>query len=458
MSNRSGDRLTTGTLAAYVLPAFVVALPTIPVYIYLPTLYGIQIGLGLAVVGFVMLIARIFDTVSDPIIGVLSDRFGFRGARRKPWIAVGAIIAAGGLFKVLNPPAAADAVYLLTWCVVLYAGWTLVAIPYLAWGAELSSGYIERARITSWREGTALIGILGAGGVAAAASALGWSEREAIGNIARLAIGLGAIFVPIMLWVVPDRPLAKVPATRLTIVEFLAGLHTVFHNRPFLRLLCAWFLNGLANGIPAALFLIYLEHGLGADAEIRPRFIFIYFLAAIAAIPLWLAVSRRLGKHRAWCWAMIAASAAFITVPFLPTGSVVFFVGVCLVTGMALGADLALPPAIQADVVDYDRWRFGAERAGVQFALWGMSTKLALAVAVGLALPGLDALGFDPHAPTEPGITALVMIYALVPVVIKMTAIAAMWRFPLNAAKHGIIRRRLERRRITFETKRDTAS
>ena len=457
MSNQASNRISTRMLIAYILPAFVIALPTIPVYINIPALYGIELGLGLAVIGIVLLAARVFDTVSDPIIGILSDRLGFRGAHRKPWIAIGSIIAGIGLFKVLNPPSEVDSDYLLLWCVVLYAGWTLVAVPYLTWGAELSSDYNERARITSWREGTALIGILCAGAISAVAPSFGWSEREAIGNITWLAIGLGAFFIPFMIWVVPDRGMKNTASSRLKINAFIANLKTIFYNKPFLLLLSAWFLNGIANGIPAALFLIYLEHGLGANEEIRPLFILIYFLAAIIAIPIWNHFSRLFGKHRAWCWAMILASLAFITVPFLSPGSFTLFFVICSITGMALGADLALPPAIQADVVDFDRWRFRQERAGVQFAIWGMSTKLALAVSVGLALPTVDALGFDPIAPTTTGIKYLIVIYSIVPVVIKLLAVMLIWRFPLNSKKHGIISQRLRRYHLRPEINKETA-
>jgi len=143
---------------------------------------------------------------------------------------------------------------------------------------------------------------------------------------------------------------------------------------------------------------------------------------------------------------MILACTAFVAVPVIPSGTLIAFAIVCLITGMALGADLALPPAIQADVVDYGAFRSGRARAGLQFALWGMSTKLALAAAVGLALPGVEALGFDPGSPTQSGINSLVVIYALVPVVIKILAITVVWRFPLTPEKHAIIRRRLDRR------------
>jgi len=413
--------------------------------IHLPTLYGVTLGLGLAATGYALLIARIFDTVTDPLIGWLSDRFGWKGNRRKPWIAAGAVIAGIGLLQILSPPAVVDSGYLLVWSLVLYAGWTMLAVPYMAWGAELSGGYDERTRITSWRETFALLGIVGAGAVTAVTAGLGWTETESTATIAWLAIGLGGVTVPWLLWVVPDGDLAgqRKPAKRQ---HTLTTVKALIANRPFLRLLSAWFLNGLANGVPAALFFLYLEFGLGAAADQRPLFVLLYFIAAIAAIPLWLKLSRLYGKHRIWCWAMILACTAFVAVPVIPSGTLIAFAIVCLITGMALGADLALPPAIQADVVDYGAFRSGRARAGLQFALWGMSTKLALAAAVGLALPGVEALGFDPASPTQAGINSLVVIYALVPVVIKVLAITVVWRFPLTPEKHAIIRRRLERR------------
>jgi Na+/melibiose symporter-like transporter len=457
MTGDAPGRVGRIVLLAYALPAFVIALPTIPVYIHLPALYGVQLGLGLAATGLVLLVARVFDTVTDPLIGALSDRVAFRGSHRKPWIAVGAVIAGLGLFQILNPSAGADGAYLLLWSIVLYAGWTMVAVPYMAWGAELSADYNERTRITSWREGMALLGIVGAAVLTAVTTNLGWTEQASIGAVAWLAIVLGVVVVPLLLWVVPDGPTRKTTPTPIDRKPRRGARRSLFSNRLFLRLLLAWFLNGLANGIPAALFFIYLEHGLDAGAQDRPLFVLSYFVAAIAAIPLWVRLSRRFGKHRVWCWAMISACAAFASVPFIQAGSFEAFAVVCVITGMALGADLALPPAIQADVVDYDKLRSGRERTGFQFALWGMSTKLALAVAVGVALPGVEAWGFDPSAPTQTGIWGLTVIYALVPVVIKITAIAAVWRFPLTAKKHAVIRRRLSRKGRDLRTERETA-
>lgn len=265
------------------------------------------------------------------------------------------------------------------------------------------------------------------------------------GVIADATIALGLVTLPLLFWLVPDATLDRGDETQAHPRRAVARLLSLARNKPFLRLIGAWFVNGIANGIPAALFFLYLDHGLGVEQADRSPYVVAYFVAAIAAIPAWLTLSRRTAKHRAWCWAMILNVAAFSSVPFLGEGATAAFMVVCIVTGACLGADLALPPAIQADVVDYERLRAGRNRAGLQFALWGMATKLALALSVGAALPALERLGFDPAAPDPEGIRALTVIYALAPVVIKAIAIMIVWRFPITPEKHDVIRRRLDR-------------
>ena len=119
------------------------------------------------------------------------------------------------------------------------------------------------------------------------------------------------------------------------------------------------------------------------------------------AVPFWLWLSYRLGKHRTWSLSMLWACAIFAWVPFLGQGDVVAFAVICALSGASLGADLALPASMQADVIDLDRVMSGRRRTAFFFALWSMAGKLALACAVGIAFPVLDALGFatDGHQP-----------------------------------------------------------
>ena len=435
------------TLVAYALPGFILAVPTIPVYVYLPALYGDSFGLGLALTGTVLLAARLFDVVTDPLIGRISDALNWRAGRRKPLILLGGCLAALALIRIVSPPQPVDWPYLLIWSGVLYLGWTLVAIPYAAWGAELRSGYRERLRITSAREGAGLLGILFASALPAVLITTGRTEQSALIVLAWVTVLVGIPVMALLTFRVPE-PQASPKRSPTLLRAYLTSLP---ENGPFCRLIAAWAINGFANGLPAALFLLYLEYALGVGEGLRPRFILAYFLAAVLAIPAWLALSRRLGKHRTWCVAMMLAIVAFATVPLIPHGAFGAFFAVCVLTGAALGADLALPPSIQADVVDYDAWKQGEARAGFLFALWSMATKFAQALAVGIGLPLVAALGFDPAQVTAPGQFALTVIYAWLPIVFKVIAVALVWNFTLDERRLLTVQKRLARRRAHGE-------
>lgn len=443
------QRVGRPTLFIYALPAFALAMPTIPAYVYLPTFYAETLGLGLAAVGAVLLLARGLDVVTDPLIGIASDRLPSRWGRRKPWIIAGALLAAVALIQLFQPPADVGARHLLIWSIALYLGWTLIAVPYTAWGAELSPDYHERARITGAREAAMVLGIVAAGGLPALIAYLGYGETAGLAAVAWLAIAAGGPAILLLVWRVRDgagRASAAQPPRPPARLNW-RSLAPILANRPFLRLLASWFVNGLANGLPSVLFPLYLQHALGAGTAASGVLIMAYFISGVAAIPGWLALSRRFGKHRVWCAAMIMACLAFVWVPFLEPGQIGAFFVICVVTGMALGADLALPPAMQADVIDLDTLRTGEERAGLFFALWSMSTKLALALAVGLAFPALDALGFVAGGENDrQTILWLAVIYAWVPTVLKACAIAMIWNHPMSARRHDIVRRRLDAR------------
>ena len=432
---------------AYAAPAFAFAMPTLPVYIYLPSFYADKLGLGLATTGAIMFAARCFDAVTDPVAGLLSDRTRSRYGPRKPWIIVGAIIAALGLLLVVNPPDEPSGFYLLAAMIVLYTGWTAVMVPYTAWAAELSADYDERAKITALRETFGLLGILAAALVPVALATRGADDSAGLQAVAIAAVISGAVGLTIMARGTPHG--TGVVPVNTPAFDLRRTLRQLGANKPFLRLGVGWFINGLANGIPAVLFLLYLEYGLGADADSRGLFILTYFLCAVFSMPLWNGLSKAFGKHRAWSVAMVCACLAFSAVPFIATGDFAAFLVVCVVTGAALGADLSLPPALQADVVDYHRLRSQTRDTGLFFAAWNLITKFALAGAAGIGLYGVDVMGFDPQSPDVEGRHALIFLYALVPVVLKITVIFLIWNFPIDKNRQAIISRRLRTRKAT---------
>jgi len=415
----------------YGLPAFALALPTIPLFVLLPTFYGEHVGIGLGVVGLAILGLRLIDVISDPIVGWLSDELPHAKWRRKLPIAIGSLIAAPALYALFTPSLGASVWYLILWGSLLYIGWTAIQVPYLSWAAELESTYDGRTQINGYREVFGLLGLLGIGAVGIALQDLNIFQR--FETTALITLLIGAITIGIALWRVPTgRQYQKTTSIRLP-----RG------NGLFQRTLLAWFLNGLANGFPAVCLPLYLKYVLGSNDSGTATFLFVYFLSAVLGIPLWLWLAKHYNKHRVWCLSMLFACVVFLAVPFLGTGDEWAFGAICLLTGLALGCDLAIPPAIQADCADWDRLRFSQERLASLYAYWNMATKLALGLAAGFALPILDSLNLTERS--DAAIFALIVIYAVLPIVLKAGAVALMWSFPLTLRKHHAVCQALEK-------------
>lgn len=397
---------------------------SLPLYIYLPSFYAETLGLGLAAVGGILMAARLWDLVLDPVVGALSDRIGRRSSRRKRWIGCGAPLLMAGTLLLFLPGEGISKAYLLFASFVFYLGATMVMLPYIAWGSELSADYHGRSRVTGTRETFVIFGTLVAVCIPAAFSTdLAGSMRFlGIGTVVTLFVSL--IFLGIF---VPDPP-----HVGRTSNDWRCGVRTISENKAFRRLLAAYLLNGCANGLPATLFIFFVGHRLGMPDAAGPLLL-VYFLCGFVGIPAWLALSRKTDKCRAWSAAMLLASASFIAVPFLGDGDLVLFVVICVLSGFCLGADLMLPPSIQADIVAADAQTTGEQRAGAYFGIWNVATKLALALAVGIAFPVLEWSGFDANrdSQSEEGLLTLGLLYGGLPVLLKMGAVALVLRHRL---------------------------
>ncbi|MFM9862893.1 MAG: MFS transporter [Micropepsaceae bacterium] len=442
------QRLRNGVLAAYGAPAVAFAILLLPPYVFLPGFYTQTLGLPLDWIGYIIILSRVFDAFTDPVIGYLSDRTPGRYGRRKPWILAGTPLAILAVVVLFAPGDQASLEQFAFGIFTLTLAWTMLLLPYSAWGAELSGDYDERTRITSVREGVGLVGTLLAAATPSVLTAAGFNDPRV--HMAALAVLLTVLMLPTVAWLlikVPEPP----PLTDVR-VPLRDGLKAIAGNAPFRRLIAAYLINAFANGLPATLFLLFVSHVIGAPDAYGPLLL-AYFLAGLAGVPIWSFVARRLGKHRTWVIAMIVACGAFMFTPFVVgEGDVVPFLIISIISGIGFGADLVLPSAIQADVVDVDTRASGEQRTGLFFALWGIATKLSFALAAA-ALPVLHAVGFDATALDAAGkstnapeaLLTLTLLYAAVPVALKVVAMALMWNFPLDAERQKSIRAEIEK-------------
>ncbi|MEM7616593.1 MAG: MFS transporter, partial [Pseudomonadota bacterium] len=326
-------RVPTGVLLGYAAPSLPLAAMYFPVYVFLAAFYAEDHGFSLAFMGAVFIGVRIFDAVSDPAMGLLSDRFRTRWGRRRIWLVVGCPVVMMSAWCLFVPPEGVSGLWFVGFLFSLTLGWTIMLTPYFAWGAELTGVYAERARVTLWRDSIGLVGTIlaailyNAGGEAAAGMML----------VAAFIVLVLPSAVAVCLWKVPEPQDYSQAAGRPV------SILSVLREQPlFLRLLIAYFINGAANALPATLFLFFVSYRLEAPDQGGPLLV-LYFGAAVVAAPFWSFAVRRVSKHRLWCLAMIYASCVFLMALTLGPGDVAWFAVICAMSGAALGADLALP-------------------------------------------------------------------------------------------------------------------
>lgn len=408
------SKLTNMTLFSYASTAVPLAMLGLPLYVYLPTFYAEGVGLSVTVVGLILFVARLTDVITDPLVGLYSDRLQTRFGKRKPFILIGSLILIGSFYALIHPPKYMLELWLLGFSILVYLGWSIITIPYLAWSAEITSDYHEKTRLSASRELFTILGVLSALLIPYLYEVSEFADKSLMILYTVFVIAL-FIMLPITLIGVKERTFKT--DTNFTWIE----IRLLWKKIPSLgRLQTAFTLNSLANALPATLFLFFVQLVLQEEEQTGPLLL-LYFASGILGLPFWTLLAKKIGKRRSWLASMLLAAAAFIFVPFLESGDLFYFALISLISGLSLGADMALPSSIQADIVQKVQTE-KTSYAGILFSIWAMLTKLALALSVGIGFIILGAVGFDPSAPTDIALSTLSLLYGALPVFFKMIA------------------------------------
>lgn len=436
--------LTRAQLVLFGLPEFAVYLAVIPVSLYLPLFYSRDLGLDITLIGLLLMAARISDVITDPLIGALSDRTRSRFGRRKPWMAAGVPLMMVATWQLFAPSGAVGNVHLLVWSMLLWFGWTMINIPYYAWGAELSDDFDERTRITGWRQFfgyTGNLSVLVVPVVAAQVTGYGAVASEALVIISAMALVLLPLLVGTTVWKLPERTL--VTATPQPI---LRNLDIMRRNGSFLVLFAGFTLMSLGTTMIGALFMLFTTFAMELERHAQP-ILLAYFAVNIVGLPFWVWLSHRIGKRETW---MIGTGIMAFATPaylLLAPGDIVPFVLITAVIGFAGGNYLALSTSMKADVIELAARRSRDNIAGAYMAVWSLGSKTTQALAVGIALPVLGLFGFDPRAENGPAeIDALRYSIALLPPLTYVLAIAIILRYPVSKSRLERLRHAYQRR------------
>ncbi|HEY0818167.1 MAG TPA: MFS transporter [Rhizobacter sp.] len=404
----------------YGAPGFPLAFVALPLYVALPNHYAAAFGVPLAALGAVLLAARLLDAIVDPWIGRAADALLDRSARAA-WLAMAgaAVVLALGFRGLFFPEVATDdTTALLAWCggllVVTYLAYSVMSVVHQAWGARLGGNEAQRAGVVAWREGLALCGVL----VASVLPSMAGLQASTVVFAAALCVALALLrHAPAPQW-----PASTAPRS----------LRLPLATPAFRRLLAVYLLNGIASAVPATLVLFFIRDRLQAPAY-EPLFLASYFAAAALSVPLWVRLVARIGLARSWLAGMGLAVLVFAWAAALSAGDVAAYTAVCALSGVALGADLALPAALLAGVVQNAGHAGRAE--GAYFGWWNFATKLNLALAAGVALPALQAFGYAPGTQSAQALSALTIAYCVLPCALKLVAAALLWIYWIKESR-----------------------
>lgn len=444
---------STGTSPAalinYGLLGWALGAVAVPIYIQVPYLYSRVLEVPSAWVGAILLLSRLLDAVLDPLIGLWVDkrssktnRYAFPVALSFPFLLCGMY----GVFFPFGDEPIEYAASLMASLIVVHLGYSLASISYQSWGAELGNTDKERSTFVAMREGIGILGVVFAVSFSLETHAL--MIFSGFGGMLVLGMGLLLVFAPkpatAGLPAHHNNPLVKTASTMAEsaggiLHKFKRGLSEVLKplsHQNFRKLMTVFLFNGLAAALPATLVPFYMRDRLGlSDSD--QWVLAVYFLVGAASTVFWVWLGGKIGLAKAWLVSMVAVIPAFVLVVLLQRGDLYGYLGVCILTGISLGADLSIPAAIVARLIQDNGERGQTE--GTYFGLWNWVNKFNLALAPTFALGTLQwfsysaadsnteayrRLGLMQQIASDP----LIWVYALLPCLLKIVAILVLNR------------------------------
>lgn len=411
-----------------------------PIVIFVAPFYASELGLPLGLLGTMLFLARMSDVITDPIIGIGSDNLRSRFGRRKPWIAAGIVVMMFGVYKLFMPSAGVGVVYFLIWVSVVYLGFTMITLPHEAWGGELSPHYHERTRITGARQLFGLIGLVLATVVPAIILGKpGGTMGEVLETLAWIVIALLPICGAWLLWAVP----AATPAEVKDEVPFMKGLKRMWRNGPFVRMLLILLLAVIGETFRITITIFYARDIIGIT-NLGSIYLY-YFGVGLLGIPVWIRLANKIGKHRALAISFTTLAVLSLFMLPLGKGDTVIFIILFTAKGFCFGSLQLLPSAMIADVVDVDSARSGKSPQGLYYATAGVALKLGMALGQGLSLNLLSVVGYQAAGGSNQSALSWLSIFYCIPAAVMfLIALPLVWKYPLTAARHKLIRARFD--------------
>jgi GPH family glycoside/pentoside/hexuronide:cation symporter len=441
------DRLSASVLVAYALPmaGFSAATMTLSLYVLKYSADVLLIAPG--AMGTVFMISRLWDAITDPIAGQLSDRTSTRWGRRRPWMVAACLPILVTLVMIWAPPPSLDGWLLVAWMaagLLLYeTAVTVFIVPYGALGMEITDDHHERTRLFGWRQGIAAPGfLLGLGFLYAIRSAA--EPREVAGMLSVVGGLLVAGTILYAVWRVPERR----EFTGRGGKNLWGAMIDVWRNRHARLLFIVYAIESFAAGSIGVMVPFIMDDVVGRY-DLQEVLIGLYAVPQFLLIPLWIHLSKRIGKKTLWMWGMAAMIPGYGGIIWGAEGGALLIMGLVIILASGIGIASVVVPSIKADIIDYDELQTGERKEGIYTAAWNFIRKAGAGLAIGASGLLLQWAGYDGEAEvqSEAVRTTILVIAGGVPAIGYAIGMILFSRFSFNSAEHAGVLAQLRQRR-----------
>jgi Na+/melibiose symporter-like transporter len=434
------------------LPEFAQDIMSAPSKQILQMIYANHLGVPLEMIALINLISGLFDAITDPVVGVVSDRYYRRHHTRKPFLMAGVVISLFAMWFLYNPGDNDSAYRFLIFYLIYYLGWTILEIPYTAWKAEVTEHYQSRTRIAGADVVMATLGI-STFGLIPIVLGNGEYTLETLQITSWIVV---AVLPPLVLLAIKSVPDGPPPADDGITVSLRKNAADIVDNKPYLYFLMILALTLFTYAMSTGVMLFYATNYLGLGKAV-PLITLFGAVVGIAVAPLWTVIAGRIEKHRAWAIGI----AALVTLPvvadlvlspeFAPVPLMVAF---ALLQGAGFGGVNIAYKAMIGDVLDYGKLKHRSDTGGLYIALIKLTGKVMTAIAMSVGLLITSLFGFESGATNldESAAFGLRLVYAWIPLVLGVLTIAVVLRYPITRRRHTTIVKALDRQRRSSAT------
>lgn len=451
-------KLSNHQCLAYALPVITTAWLVTPVGV-VQGIYAKYYGMSLTTIATILFLVRLFDAITDPLIGYYSDRYYQRFNTYKPFVLIGGLLFIVSSYFLYVPPQHVGTLYLTIWFLCFYFAWTLFEMPHLAWASKLAQSSESKAKIYSFRNIANYSGWL----LFYSIPLLPIFESRAITpDTLRVSVmAAGILMLPLLFICLktrganviqrkhdPELESKNIIHDKLSDEQSLYKfLQSVLTNQPLLIFIGAFLMIGLSMGMWYSLIFLYVDVYLRLGDQFAEMFL-LAFGIGIVATPIWYKLIIWLGKKTTWTLSTLLLLVSFIYTGSLSPEDTTFTKLVVLKTIQTMGFTCLniVGPAILSEIIDYSNWKHNTEKNAVYFAIYTFMSKAVFAASAALGLGFVGWYGFDATAniQSEQGIFGLTLAISWFPTICALLALVFILLSPINESRHQIIRRRLD--------------